>query len=93
MSTRKGVRKRTPKELLSAEGHTVGALVHGGVTFVSADQDTVQSAVVCILAVVSALMNGAFNALICLAIHVCSSFFRDRLSMTDFFLYIPADYN
>ena len=34
-----------------------------------ADQDTVQSAVVDILTVVSALMNGAFNALVCFRIH------------------------
>ena len=56
--------------LFLAEGHTVGALIHGGVAFVGADQDAVQSAVVGILAVVSALMNGAFNTLVCFTIHV-----------------------
>ena len=70
MSRKKGTRlKRVPKKLFLTEGHTVGTLVHSGITFVSADQNTVQSAVVCILAVVSALVNGAFNALVCFAIH------------------------
>ena len=61
--------QRTQKELLLAEGHAVGALVHSGVTLVGAYQNAVQSAVVGILTVVSALMNGAFNTLVCLAIH------------------------
>ena len=55
--------------LLHSEGLAVSALVHGGVTLVGADQNTVQGAEVCVLAVVSALLNGAFNALVCLAIH------------------------
>ena len=55
--------------LFLAEGHAVRALIHGGVAFVGANQDSVQSAVVGILAVVSTLLHGAFNALVCFAIH------------------------
>ena len=67
---KKGTRKsRVPKELFLTEGLAVGALIHGGVTLMSADQNTVQSAVVCVAAVVSALLNSTFDALVCLAIH------------------------
>ena len=55
--------------LLLAEGHTVGALVHGGIGLVGAHGDPVQGAVVCILAVVSALLNGAFDALVGMTAH------------------------
>ena len=61
--------KRVPYKLFLAEGHAVGTLIHGGVAFVSAYQNTVQSAVVSVLAVVSALMNSTFNALVCFTIH------------------------
>jgi hypothetical protein len=37
---------------------------------VSAHQDPLQRAVVCFIAVISALMNGAFDALIGVAIHI-----------------------
>ena len=60
---------RVPKELFLAEGLAVSALVHGGITFVSANQDTIQSAVVGAAAVICALLNGAFNALVSLTIH------------------------
>ena len=56
-------------ESLLAEGLAVGALVHGGVNFVGAHQDAVQRAVVLVLAVVCALMDGAFDALIGVATH------------------------
>ena len=70
MSNKKGcVLQRTQKELLLSEGLTVSALVHGGVTFVGTNQNTIQSAEVGAAAVVSALLNGAFDALVCLAIH------------------------
>ena len=70
MSNKKGcVLQRTQKELLLSEGLTVSALVHGGVTLVGANQNTIQSAEVGAAAVVSALLNGAFDALVCLAIH------------------------
>ena len=55
--------------LLSAEGLAVGALVHSGVGLVGTDQDLVQSAVVLVLAVVCALLNGALDALIGIAVH------------------------
>ena len=55
--------------LLLAEGLAVGALVHSGVGLVGTHQDLVQSAVVLALAVVGALMDGAFDALIGIAVH------------------------
>ena len=56
--------------LLLAEGLAVGALVHGRVGLVGADQNLVQGAVVLTLAVVCALLNGTFDGLICIAVHV-----------------------
>ena len=55
--------------LLLAEGLAVGALVHGGVRLMGTHQDPVQRAVVLILAVVSALLDGAFDALVCMTVH------------------------
>ena len=55
--------------LLLTEGHAVGALVNCGVGLVSADQDLVQRAVVGVAAMVSALLNGALDALVCMAVH------------------------
>ena len=55
--------------LLFAEGLAVRALVHGGVYLMGAHQDAVQGAVVLILAVVSALLDGALNALVGMAVH------------------------
>ena len=54
---------------LLAEGLAVGALVHGGIGLMSTNQDPVQGAVVLIVAVVSALLDGALDALVCIAIH------------------------
>jgi hypothetical protein len=56
--------------LLLAEGLAVGALVHGRVSFVSAYQDAVQRAEVLVLAVVSALLDGAFDALVGMIVHI-----------------------
>ena len=56
--------------LLLAEGLAVSALVHSGICFVGTNQDTLQRAVVGIAAVVCALLNGAFDTLVCLAAHV-----------------------
>ena len=56
-------------KLLFPEGHAVGALVHSGIGFVGAHQDPVQGAVVLILTVVRTLLNGAFDALVCVIIH------------------------
>ena len=55
--------------LLLTERLAVRALVHGGVCFVSAHHDAVQRAVVLGIAMVSALLNGAFDALVCVTIH------------------------
>ena len=52
-----------------AEGLAVGALVHGGIGFVSAYQNAIQAAVVLVVAVVSAGLNGAFNALVGVVVH------------------------
>ena len=57
------------KNLLLAEGLAVGALILGGIHFVGAHQDPVQRAVVLVLAVISALLDGAFDALVSMAIH------------------------
>ena len=82
MSRKKGTRlKRVPEELFLAEGHAVSALVHGGVTLMGTYQNAVQSAVVSILTVVSALMNSTLNALVCLVIHNQFLLFRDGISM------------
>jgi len=69
MSNKKRGANAPQKDLLFAEGHAVSALVHGGITLVGANQNAVQSAVVGVLAVVSTLMHGAFDALVCFAIH------------------------
>ena len=59
-----------PREPLSlAEGLAVGALIHGGIGFMGAHQDSVQRAVVCVVAVVCAGLDGAFDALIGLFVH------------------------
>ena len=72
MSRKKGTRfKRVPEELFLAEGHAVSALVHGGITFVSANQNAIQSAIVGVLTVVCALVNSTLNALVCFTIHRC----------------------
>ena len=55
--------------LLSVEGLAVGALIHGGISLVGAHQNTVQRAVVLILAMVLALADGAFDALIGMVVH------------------------
>ena len=51
------------------EGLAVGALIHGGVYFMSAHQNSVQRAVVLVFAVMGALVHGAFDALIGMTIH------------------------
>ena len=58
--------------LLSAEGHAVGALFHGGIAFVGAHQNLVQGAVVFALAVVGALADGALHTFVGMAVHIFS---------------------
>ena len=57
------------KSLLLAEGHAVGALIHAGVGFVSTHKDPIQRAEVLSIAMMGALLDGAFNALVGVAIH------------------------
>ena len=56
-------------KLLLAEGLAVGALIHSGILLVGAHHDAVQRTVVFGVAVVSALLYGAFDALVCFAVH------------------------
>ena len=58
--------------LLLAEGLAVGALIHCRVAFVSAHQDAVQGAEVLSVAVICAGLNGAFDALVCIGVHIRS---------------------
>ena len=55
------------KQLLLAEGHAVGALILSGVGLVGTHQDALQGAVVAGGGVVGALMDGAFDALVCVS--------------------------
>ena len=55
--------------LLLTERHAVGALVDCGVVFMCAYQNPVQGAVVLIVAVMGALMDGALNALVGMIVH------------------------
>jgi hypothetical protein len=64
-------------DLLCPEGLAVGALVLGGVCFMGAHQDAVQGAVVLGIAVVSAGLDGAFNALVGMTVHRKPSFLFD----------------
>ena len=61
--------------LLLAEGLAVGALVNGGVGLVGADKNTIQRTEVFGVAVIGALLNGAFDALVGITAHNNSSFF------------------
>ena len=56
--------------LFLAEGFAVGTLVHGGICLMGANQNTLQGTVICILAVMGALLNGTFNTLVCVTVHV-----------------------
>jgi hypothetical protein len=53
-----------------AEGLAVGALIHGGVCFVGAYQDAVQGAIVLGVAVISAGLDGALDALVGMMVHL-----------------------
>ena len=64
-----GYCRRVSISLLFTEGLAVGALVHGGVLLVGAYHDAIQRAVVLGIAMVCTLLNGALNALVCMAIH------------------------
>ena len=72
---RKNVHKNTAAKscrvllLFLAERLAVSALIHGGVCFMSANQDSLQGAIVCTFTVMCALGNGTFDALVCIAVH------------------------
>jgi hypothetical protein len=55
--------------LLLAEGLAVSALIHGRVLLMGAHQDLVQRAVVLGVAVIGTGLNGAFDALVGVAVH------------------------
>ena len=57
-------------DLLLAEGHAVGALILGGVLLMGANLNALQRAVIGIAAVVSALGNGTFDALVGVTVHI-----------------------
>ncbi len=57
------------RELFLAKGHAVGALIHGGIALVGADLDLVQRAVIRGIAVMRAGDDGAFDAVVGMAIH------------------------
>jgi len=61
-------------DLLLAERLAVSALVGGGIHLVGAHQDLVQRTVVLMAAVMGALLDGTFNALVCMAVHRKASF-------------------
>ena len=69
--------------LFLAEGLAVSALIHGGICLVGTNQNTVQAAVIFIAAMMRTLLNGAFNALICVTIHrVILLYLGDRNSIS-----------
>ena len=57
------------RSLLLTEGLAVGALILGRICLVGTHQNPVQRTVVLVLAVVSAGLDGAFNALVCMTVH------------------------
>jgi hypothetical protein len=63
-----GIHRRRQKSLL-AEGLAVSTLVHSGVLLMGTHQDSVQRAVVGVIAVISAGLDGALNALIGVFVH------------------------
>ena len=76
-SSRSKQKKRRPKPplidfLLSPERLAVGALVHSRISLVSTNQNALQRAVVGLVAMVSALLNGTFDGLVCIFVHFCS---------------------
>ena len=52
-----------------AERLAVGALVLGGICLVSTNEDPIQGAVILAVAVISAGLNGTFDALISVTVH------------------------
>jgi hypothetical protein len=65
----KGLFCNSPFLLLMAEGLAVRALVHSGILLMGTHKNPVQRAVVFIFTMISTLGYGAFNALVCVAVH------------------------
>ena len=59
----------SPLGLSLLEGFAVSTLIQSGIGFVGSDHDSVQRTIVLVTAVVSALSDGAFDALVSMAIH------------------------
>ena len=55
--------------LLLAEGLAVGTLIGSGIHLMGAHQNSFQRAIICILAVMLALLDSTLNALVCMTIH------------------------
>jgi hypothetical protein len=80
-----------PENLLLTERHTVGALVHGGIGFVGTHHNAIQGTIVLGITMVCAGLDGAFDALVGMAVHSISSFFMwYKDSMVNFEFYIHA---
>ena len=63
-------KRRLSLVLLFAEALAVSTLILGGVSLVGAHQNPVQRAVVLMVAVVGAGLDGTFDALVCIAVHI-----------------------
>ena len=76
---KKQMRRHQPPQRKSAltEGLTVSALIHSRIGLVGTHQDPVQGAIVLVIAVVSALLDGAFDALVCVVVHCVVLLFID----------------
>ena len=57
------------QRLLLAEGLAVSTLIHSGVGLVGTYHNSLQGAVVCILAMMGALSDSTLDALVCMAAH------------------------
>ena len=55
--------------LFLPEGLAVSALIHSRIAFMGADQNAIQRAVVLSITVISAGLDGTFDALVCMAVH------------------------
>ena len=62
------------RSLLFAEGHAVGALIHGGIHLMGTNHDLIQGAVVLVITMVGALLDSTFDALVCMTVHRKASF-------------------
>jgi hypothetical protein len=67
--------------LLFRKRQAIGALVHAGIAFMSADSDTPKGAIILSFAMVSALGDGAFNASVGFVVHNMTSFSSYNTSM------------